>query len=177
MGALISQAFASVNSTRLNHLILLHSVYKRTDQQCEGVRERYRITRDLGAMSTVELAIQRWFSADYIYRNPDQMNEIRDIFSRHEDDGYLKAYGFFANAEPVMKDYPVNKVVCPSLVMTGADDVGSTPGMSEALARDLPISELIINPGHKHGAPYEYASQMATQLSDFLGRHDRTLKS
>lgn len=95
MGALISQAYGSVNSHRLNHLALLHSVYQRTEEQCRGVRERHRITRDQGPMSTVELAIQRWFSEEYIRQNPNQMEEIRGIFARHRDDGYLKAYGFF----------------------------------------------------------------------------------
>ena len=40
MGALISQAFASLCPSRLTHLALLHSVYQRTEDQCQGVRAR-----------------------------------------------------------------------------------------------------------------------------------------
>ena len=48
MGALIAQAFASLQPRRLTHLGLLHSVYQRTEARCRGVRERYRATRDRG---------------------------------------------------------------------------------------------------------------------------------
>ena len=171
MGALISQAFAFRHETVLSHLILLHSVYQRTEAQCAGVRERYRMTREQGPMATVELAIERWFSASYRQYNPDKMEQIRTIFRGHTDDGYLKAYRLFAFAENEMQHYPVHHVPCPALVVTGSDDTGSLPRMSMALGRDLPAAQVIINQGHRHGAPYEFASTMAQQLKAFLNTH------
>ena len=175
MGALISQGMAALYPHRLTHLALLHSVYQRTEAQCEGVRKRYQITKEQGPMATVELAIERWFSKEYIEQAADQMDEIRAIFARHVDDGYLKAYGVFANAEPEMRCYLVDKFNQPALVATGEQDVGSTPQMSEALARDLPNARLIINAGHRHGAPYEFAQMMAGQLLDFLNQKNNEL--
>ena len=175
MGALISQGMAALHPDRLTHLALLHSVYQRTDAQCAGVRKRYQITKKEGPMATVELAIERWFSKTYIEQAPDQMDEIRSIFAGHVDDGYLKAYGVFANAEPEMKRYLLDQFNQPALVVTGEQDVGSTPQMSEALARDLPNARLIINAGHRHGAPYEFAQMMAGQLLDFLNQYDNKL--
>jgi len=139
MGALISQAFASCYAEKLSHLILLHSVYQRTAEQCKGVQERYRITRDQGPMATVEMAIERWFSERYRNQHPGKMDEIRKIFADHKDDGYLKAYGVFAFGEEDMGNYPVNRVTCPAIAITGSADVGSLPEMSRALARDLPL--------------------------------------
>ena len=174
LGGLISQAFASRHSERLSHLVLLHSVYRRTDEQCAAVRERYRITRDEGPMATVELALKRWFSEPYRRDNPEQMDRIREIFSRHTDDGYLKAYHLFCHAEPEMKDYTLEGIACPSLVITGSAELGSTPAMSEALVRDLTNSELIINPGHLHMAPSEHADTLSNQVLSFLNNHPIT---
>jgi len=168
LGAVISQAYASLYFERLAHLILLHSVYQRTDEQCQGVRDRYLITRDEGPMATVELAIKRWFTDGYRESHPDEMDALREVFSKHTDDGYLKAYHLFGNAEQEMSNYGVKDVTCPSLVITGADDVGSTPAMSEALARDLPDSRLIVNPLHRHMGPAEFADDMSHQVLSFL---------
>ena len=168
LGAIISQACASLHDRCLTHLVLLHSVFQRTEEQCQAVRERYRITRDQGPMATVELAIERWFSEEYRQDHPEQMERIRDVFARHTDDGYLKAYYLFSYAESEMRNYPVDDVGCPALVVTGSDDVGSTPAMSEALARVLPDAELIINPGHRHMGPAEHATTVANQVLSFL---------
>jgi pimeloyl-ACP methyl ester carboxylesterase len=168
LGAVISQAYASLYPERLTHLILLHSVYQRTDEQCKGVRERYLITRDEGPMPTVELAIRRWYTDAYRISHPDEMDGLREVFSKHTDGGYLKAYYLFGHAEAEMSGYGIEQVQCPALVITGADDVGSTPAMSEALARDLPDSRLIVNPLHRHMGPAEFADDMSHQVLSFL---------
>ena len=171
LGALVSQTFASLHSVRLTHLVLLHSVYQRTEEQCHSVRERYQITQDQGPMATVELAIARWFTEPYRLAHEEEMDQLREIFSKHTDDGYLKAYYLFGHAEAEMQNYPLEQVNCPALVVTGSDDAGSTPAMAEALARDLANAELIINPGHRHMGPAEFAEKMANQVLSFLTTH------
>ena len=168
MGALIAQAFAVQTRNRLSHLALLHSVYDRSEAECKGVRERYEITRQHGAMSVLEMAIERWFSPDYRRNNPEKINQIRTTFAAHKHDGYLKAYKLFAHAEPEMKTYPPKKITCPTLVLTGEADIGSTAKMSTALHQATPNSQLIINPKHKHMAPTEHAKKITTQLRKFL---------
>ena len=164
MGALIAQAFAVLQPRRLTHLGLLHSVYQRTEAQCQGVRERYRATRERGPMAVVEAAIERWFSTAWRRDHPEMVDEIRGIFAAHTDDGYLKAYHLFAFAEAQMGSYPLAGVTCPALVITGAEDTGSTPAMARALCRDLPNARLIINPQHRHLAPLEHAAVITDQL-------------
>lgn len=171
LGALVSQTFASLHSNRLTHLVLLHSIYNRTEAQRNSVRERYQITCDQGAMATVEVALVRWFTEPYRLAHAQEMDQLREIFSKHTDDGYLKAYGLFCNAEAEMQNYPLEQIKCPALVITGSDDVGSTPEMAKALAQDLPNAELIINPGHRHMGPAEFAEKMAHQVLSFLTTH------
>ena len=178
LGALIGQVFASLYSNddgdskrnRLTHLVLLHSVYKRTDEQLKAVQTRYQITREQGPMATVDIAIKRWFSESYRNANPQKMNQLRALFSRHTDDGYLKAYALFCNAETEMQNYTLSHINSPTLVITGEEDVGSTVAMSKALASGLSNAELIINPGQRHMAPSEFADIMAHQVRTFLCR-------
>ena len=96
------------------------------------------------------------------------MNQLREVFSNHIHDGYLKAYKFFCYAEDEMRQFDMTKVTIPSLVLTGGAELGSTPAMSEALAADLSNSTLIINPGHLHMAPDEHSDLLAWQVLSFL---------
>jgi pimeloyl-ACP methyl ester carboxylesterase len=123
-------------------------------------------------MATVELALERWFSDEFRAGHPEILKQIRAEFARHTDDGYLKAYYLFAHAESEMRQYPVSDVSCPALVITGSEDVGSTPAMSSALSGDFPDSRLIINPGYRHMAPVEHAAGIAGQLNSFLTTPD-----
>ncbi len=171
LGAVITQAAVSLHGSRLTHAVFLHSAYQRTAEQRQAVRERYQMTRDQGPMVMVEQALRRWFSERYIALNPDKMDDIRRVFSRHKDDGYLKAYSFFCHAETEMKRYSLNHFDRPALVITGSAETGSTPAMSQALASELPQAELVINPGHYHMAPVEHAGLLAEQVLTFLNKH------
>ncbi len=171
LGALVGQAYAAIHPERLSHLILLHSVYRRTEAQCQAVRERYRLTREQGPTANVEQALKRWYTEGYRKLHPEEMNDVREVFSRHADDGYLKAYYCFCHAETEMRRYPLDKVHCPALVITGSDDIGSTPDMSRQLSAVLPDSELIINAGHRHMAPAEFSDTLCDQVLSFLHRY------
>lgn len=172
MGALIAQAFAAIKAEKLQGMILLHSVYQRTEAQCRSVKKRYEITKSEGPAATVEPAIKRWFSPEYTETQVDEMDAIRDIFREHRGDGYEKAYRLFAHAEDAMREISVKSPCCPALIITGSLDFGSTPAMSAKLCADIPDAELIINPGHRHMAPREHAATLANQVLLFLNRCD-----
>ena len=168
LGAVLAQAFAALHPERLRHAVFLHSIYRRSAAQRAAVRERYAMTRDQGPLATVELALQRWYSPEFIAANPRRMAQLRSIFAGHTDDGYLKAYRFFCTAEQALRAFDMTTVAVPSLVLTGGADTGSTPAMSAALAADLPQARLLVNPGHQHMAPDEHAGRLAEQVRSFL---------
>lgn len=167
LGAMISQAYASLRPGQLSHLVLLHGAYRRNEEQCERVRERYRAARERGPSSNIEQALKRWFTDPYRIAHPEAMARLREMFEGHGE-GYLKAYRLFSHAESEMRKFRLSRVDCPALVLTGSDDVGSTPAMSERLAADLPRAGLIVNPGHRHMAPVEFAEMLCGQVKSFL---------
>ena len=170
LGALISQAYASLHPDRLTHLILLHSAYRRDKEQCQSVRERYEIAREKGPMATVEMALKRWFTEEYRKFHPQQVDKLREVFSKHGE-GYLKAYYLFSHAELEMCHYPLHQVSCPALVITGSNDTGSTPAMSERLVADLSNAELVVNAGHRHMAPLEHCEELCSRVLSLLDKH------
>jgi len=167
LGALTALGFASAHPGRLHSLILLHSVFQRSAAQLAAIEERYRLTRDQGPMATVEVAIKRWFSPQWIEANPDYIEFIRNLFRNHKDDGYLKAYRVFCDADEEINADTIARVDCPGLVITGSLEPGSTPEMAAALG-DILKARVIVNEGHLHMAPVEHADLVAGQVNTFI---------
>lgn len=166
LGALISLAHASMRTT-LSHLVLLHPVYRRNQDQLRQVQDRLKIAREQGPDFYIEVALKRWFTEPYRHARKDIMDDLRETFRRNSN-GYLRAYRLFAEADREMRTHDVGQVTCPVLVITGSDDAGSTPVMSERLAQDLPYAQHVVNPGHRHMAPLEFAETLCEQTRSFL---------
>lgn len=177
LGALIALFYCAYRNKngrgyqRPASLTLLHSVYGRTDAQLAAIEQRYLLTRDSGAMATVEVAIKRWFSEQWISSEETYLEALRETFRRHEDDGYLKAYRLFCDADEELNALDLDRIELPSLVITGDLDTGSTPAMSTRLAARLD-GNLIINEQHRHMAPVEHAALVSGQVKRFVDAMD-----
>jgi len=167
LGALIALYQAAKTPDRLLSLVLLHSVFERSEKQLAAIESRYELTREQGPMATVEVAIKRWFSSDWVDRNPEVIESIRQVFRAHTDDGYLKAYRVFCDADDEIKQLDLANVGCKSLMITGSLEPGSTPAMSEALAQKLG-GDVVINEGHLHMALVEHADALMSQVKQFM---------
>lgn len=168
LGALVALCCCAQNRpAQLASLTLLHPVFNRSREQLAAVAERYETTRNQGAMATVEIAINRWFSADWIAAHPDQVESIRHTFRQHTGDGYLKAYRLFCMADEELADINLDGIECPGLVITGGEDTGSTADMARQLSGKLQATS-IINPGQRHMAPVEHAGQITSQVDRFI---------
>ena len=68
IGALIAQHFTEKFYDKVNKLVLIGSVYKRSDKQIETVQKRY--SEALNGKSITNDSIKRWFSESYLNNNP-----------------------------------------------------------------------------------------------------------
>ena len=56
----------------------------------------------------------------------------------------------------------------PTLIMTGENEVGSTPLMSEGISKEIKNSDLYIIKDAKHGATIEQSKVVNEKISKFL---------
>ena len=56
----------------------------------------------------------------------------------------------------------------PSLIMTGENEIGSTPLMSEGISKEIKNSNLFIIKNAKHGATIEQSNVVNEKLNKFL---------
>ncbi|MBD1148124.1 alpha/beta hydrolase [Pelagibacterales bacterium SAG-MED31] len=164
IGALIAQHFTEKFYDKVNKLVLIGSVYKRSDEQIEIVQNRYKNAVN-GASITID-SIKRWFSEKYLNDNPQVYDFLYNLLERKKDEDFLPAYKIFINSD----NYNINYInfKMPTLVMTGENEVGSTPLMSEGISKEIKNSDLYIIKNAKHGATIEQANAVNNKLCKFL---------
>ncbi|PYR47733.1 MAG: alpha/beta hydrolase [Acidobacteria bacterium] len=79
--------------------------------------------------------------------------------------GYAAAYRVFAESDVIDE---LHKITCPTLVVTGEHDTGSTPTMARAIHQRIAGSHLLILPRYRHSLLIEATADVVRELRTFL---------
>jgi len=155
IGSLIARNFASKYSDRLESLILLCSIFKRTEKQQQIVKDRFELAKKSKTLS--KQALKRWFTDEYLEKNPNTYNKISSILEQNNMENFLKIYELFVNHKD---NEQFEKIKTKTLIMTGEGDVGSTPEMSLNLSKVINNSNVKIISKGKHLCSIECADDV-----------------
>ena len=164
IGALIAQHFVSKHYEKINKLIIIASVYKRSIKQINQVKDRYNLA--LEGKSIINDSINRWFNSEYLKNNPHVYNYFLNILQKNKNEDFLPAYKLFTEADKYALDF--SNFDMPTLIMTGENEVGSTPNMSIKLNQKINNSKLYIVPNAKHMATFERADLVNVEIDKFI---------
>ena len=145
IGSLIARNFACKFNHKLESLTLLCSVFKRSKDQQQIVNDRFELAKKNNSLS--KQALKRWFTEDYLNKNPKTYEKIKSILDKNDMTNFLKVYQLFVEHKD---NEEFNKIKTKTLVITGEEDVGSTPEMSKNLSAIIENSNLTIIPKAKH---------------------------
>ena len=155
IGSLIARNFASKYSDRLESLILLCSIFRRTEKQQQIVKDRFELAKKSKSLS--KQALKRWFTDEYIEKNPSTYKKISSILEQNSMENFLKIYELFVNHKD---DEQFEKIKTKTLIMTGEGDIGSTPEMSINLSKVINNSNVKIISKGKHLCSIECADDV-----------------
>ena len=155
IGSLIARNFASKYSDRLESLILLCSIFRRTEKQQQIVKDRFELAKKSKSLS--KQALKRWFTDEYLEKNPNTYNKISSILEQNSMENFLKIYELFVNHKD---DEQLEKIKTKTLIMTGERDIGSTPEMSINLSKVINNSNVKIISKGKHLCSIECADDV-----------------
>ena len=164
LGALIAQHFSIQNPEKINKLIIIGSVYKRSQQQINNVSLRYKQATN-GQDISLD-SVNRWFTKEYLDKHPKTKDFFLSLLEKKKNEDFLPAYKVFVEADKYTLN--LNKLLMPTLIMTGENEVGSTPGMSKMLHQEIKNSELYIISNAKHMATFEKAKEVNLKISNFI---------
>ena len=167
IGSLIARNFATKYNDRLQSLILLGSIYKRSEQQQEIINQRFEQAKKELKLS--RQALNRWFTDKYLENNPDTYEKISSILSGNNMVNFLKVYELFVKHK---NDENFEKINAKTLIMTGEHDIGSTIEMSKQLNNVIKDSELKIIKDGKHLCGIECADEVNLFIKKFIDQND-----
>jgi pimeloyl-ACP methyl ester carboxylesterase len=167
LGGMIARRFAQDLPTRTQGLIILHSPHKRSAAAQDAILKRVDQARTQGPQSTVEAALDRWFTAGFRTANPAMMDEVRGWVTANKIEIYHTIYRVLAEGiDEIVAPDPA--ITCPALVITGDEDYGNGPEITHAIAAEIPGAEAVIMPGLRHMALAENPSAVNTPIRRFL---------
>jgi pimeloyl-ACP methyl ester carboxylesterase len=166
-GGLIAQAYAAQHPRMIDKLVLMSTVYDRSEAERAGVLARLELVKREGPQATIPTALSRWFSPEYSRVRPEIMNRYEALLHGNDAVSFLSAYECFAMADREL----VGALAAfdrPSLVITGELDTGSTSAMARKLAGMIPGAECSIIAGGRHMMLVEMVDEINSVLRRFL---------
>ena len=170
MGGLVAEAFTARYPERVRRLALLHTVHDRSPAERAAVAARLAQVEAGDLDNSIAAALSRWLTPEFRAAHRAAVAAIERRMRANDRAAYLASYRVFATADAEVLAV-IDRIRCPTLVLTGEHDSGSTPAMARALAARLPNSTLAILPRLRHLALFEAPTGAATGLMRFLERH------
>ena len=171
MGGLVAQGFAVRHPEKVSTLTIVSSVAKRSEEQRKGVLARVKEVEQHGHLATIDAAIQRWFSPLYRAEHPEVIARIRRRLETNHPEAYLAAYRVFATSDDELYDQ-LPLISCPTQILTGALDQGSTPEMAQLMGKQIAQAEVIVLPEIRHMLPIEAAETLNQILIAALEKYE-----
>lgn len=165
LGGLIAQAFTLRFLAQVRSLTIVSSVAGRTPEEQERVLRRAQTLKENGPAAHLGEAVDRWFSDAFAAAHPEVIEARKARSMMNDPVSYAAAYAVLATSDFVDQ---LNRIACPALVMTGEDDVGSTPRMARTMCDLMPDARLRILPGLKHSVLLEAPGVVGEVIEQFL---------
>lgn len=165
LGGMIAQGFALQHPERVRRLVLLSAVAGRTVEERQRVQERLKILREQGIGAITGAAQDRWFTADFTARHPEQVARRMQQLKENHAPSYAAAYTVFSTSD--LGDR-LHAIRAPTLISTGEHDVGSNTRMAHFMHEQITGSQLKILPGLRHSILVEVPEQVTRLVRGFL---------
>jgi len=163
IGSLIARNFASNYNDRLKTLTLLCSVFQRNEKQQQIVNDRFELSKKSSSLS--KQALKRWFTDDYINKNPNIYEKISLMLEKNNMENFLKVYDLFVKHQD---NENFENIKTKTLIMTGENDIGSTPEMSKNLSKKITNSKVKIVSSGKHLCSIECADDVNNAIKEHI---------
>ena len=168
LGGMIGPAYTKRYPKRVLSLILLSTAAYRTSDDRKKIMAVSKAIEKKGVEPLVETFIKRWFTDEFILSNPKAVKKrIQDILDTPSEI-FKNVFQIYAKTE--MSPW-LNKIISPSLILTGELDQACNPRLNRMIADKMPNSNLVILENLKHSILIEASDKVVVPVRNFLIRH------
>ncbi|SDD01199.1 3-oxoadipate enol-lactonase [Paraburkholderia lycopersici] len=162
MGGLTGVGLGARYGNRIDRLVLCNTAAKIGTPEVWVPRAAK--ARSEGMLALVDAVLPRWYTAEFIARNPLVMSQVRDVFVHTDNEGYASNCEAI-NAADLRGE--AGSIKAPTLVISGTHDLAATPAQGRELAASVPGARYAeLNAAHISNV--ELADEYNKIVVDFL---------
>ena len=165
LGGMIAPAYAKKFPERVLSVGLLSTVAGRSNEDKQKVWNVISDLKDKGVEQTLKNLTNRWFTDNFIEKNPDLVSRRLKQVIDTDKDVFINVFKIYAETEMISWLKDIKK---PCLFMTGENDGGCTPAHNKKMSNEIKDSKLVIIPEVKHSFLIEAPDQIANNLIEFI---------
>ncbi|ABE35307.1 3-oxoadipate enol-lactonase [Paraburkholderia xenovorans LB400] len=162
MGGLTGVALAARHADRIERVALCNTAARIGSPEVWVPRAVKARTEGMHALA--DAVLPRWFTADYMEREPVVLAMIRDVFVHTDKEGYASNCEAI-DAADLRPEAPGIKV--PALVISGTHDLAATPAQGRELAQAI-AGARYVELDASHISNIERADAFTKTVVDFL---------
>lgn len=147
LGGMIAQHVALAAPERIEKLVLVSTTSGYAAEARAMWAGRIAGVRAEGLEPLVQPTLERWFTASFRAAHPEVMARIAALVRATPTAGYIGCGQAIATLDITAR---LKGLRCPTLVIAGADDIGTPPAMGRVIAEEVPSArfELIESAAH-----------------------------
>lgn len=143
MGGMVAQALAHRQPDAVKSIVIANSACHYSDEARHQWQARIETVRSKGMSAIADGAMQRWFSTKFRTQSPrgiERVKAMRDELIRNDPQAYAASCAAVAGID-FRKTNP--GIRCKALIIAGERDEATPMAMSEAIADQIPQSQLV----------------------------------
>ncbi|ARP90821.1 alpha/beta hydrolase [Bordetella genomosp. 9] len=172
LGTIVCFQLAVESPSLVRSLALFGPLLCPPDAGRAGIRTRGQRARQDGAAGMQEIAdaiVQGVTSAETRQHRPAAVALVRESVMRQDPDGYARSCDALADAQAA----PVDRIACPTLLVTGDEDPVAPPQSVRGIGDRIAGSRVAVLPRCGHWTTFEKPDECLRELKDFYAAHAR----
>ncbi len=165
LGGMIAPAYERAYGQHVLSLGLLSTAAGRTQDDSQKVNTVVDKMEAEGIENTLTTLATRWFTDNFAQNNPDVIQKRIDQVLATNGDVFLSVFRLYAQTE--MASFLAD-IKTPTLILTGALDMGCSPRLNQFIADALENSKLVILDNLKHAILIEAPDRVTPHIKEFL---------
>jgi 3-oxoadipate enol-lactonase len=165
MGGMIAQHVALAAPARIDRLVLASTTSRYAPEAKAVWQQRIAAVTAAGVEPLVAPTLERWFTPPFRAARPDLMARIGGLIRATPAAGYIGCCHAIAGLATTAA---LPGIALPTLVIAGADDVGTPPAMGREIAAVIPGARFESIADASHLCNVEQAAIFNRLLADFL---------
>lgn len=167
MGGMIGQVFALRYPGVFQSMVLADTTGRYPAAAAQVWDERVRTAREGGMEAIVDGTLGRWFTEPYRKANAGVMDTVAQGIRTTPVEGYAGCCAAISKMDALDR---LGEIDCPTLVIVGEEDQGTTPEAAKAIQRAIRGAELVIIPSAAHLSNIEQARAFNEAVTSFYNR-------